>query len=140
MEQKQFAAGEVIFKEGDDGDTAFLVATGMIEISQDRDGEKKVLGEIKPGQLFGEMALISDKPRTATASAKGDTVCFLVPQLVFQSELDEASALMKSLVLNLIGHIRSLMAQLEEARQNGEEEPDVIFHDPKSFKEYEKGK
>ncbi|MBO32558.1 MAG: hypothetical protein CMM74_06215 [Rhodospirillaceae bacterium] len=49
------------------------------------------------------MALISDKPRTATAAAKGDVVCFIVPQVVFQIELDESSALMKSLVLNLIG-------------------------------------
>ncbi len=44
MDQKQSSAGEVIFKEGD---SAFLVASGMIEVSQDRDGEKKVLGEIK---------------------------------------------------------------------------------------------
>lgn len=138
MEQKIFPTGEIIFEEGDSGDTAFLVAAGLIEISQNRDGEKVVLGEISPGHMFGEMALISDKPRTATAIAKGEVICVVVPEVVFQSELDDSSALLKSLVLNLIGHIRSLMAQLEEARQNGEKEPEVVFHYPKSFKEYER--
>ena len=83
MKQIQFAAGECIFKENATGDSAFLLASGVIEISRDIDGEDTVLGEIEAGQIFGEMALISDKPRTATARAKLDSVCFLVPQEAF---------------------------------------------------------
>ena len=60
MEQNQFAAGECIFEENAAGDTAFLLASGVIEISRAIDGEDTVLGEIEAGQIFGEMALISD--------------------------------------------------------------------------------
>ncbi|MAF48157.1 MAG: cyclic nucleotide-binding domain-containing protein [Rhodospirillales bacterium] len=135
MDQKQYTAGECIFEENADGDTAFLLASGVIEISRIVDGEDTVLGQIEAGQIFGEMALITDQPRTATARAKQDSVCFLVPQEAFQSELDSSSALMKSLVINLIRHIRSLMDQLDDATKNSAP-PDVVFHQPESFKSY----
>jgi CRP-like cAMP-binding protein len=136
MDQKQYAAGECIFEENAAGDTAFLLASGVIEISRVIDGEDTVLGQIEAGQIFGEMALITDQPRTATARAKQDSVCFLVPQEAFQSELDGSSALMKSLVINLIRHIRSLMDQLDDVTKNAAP-PDVVFHQPTSFKSYE---
>ena len=85
--------------------------------------------------MFGEMALISDKPRSATATAAEVTICVLVPQVVFDSELQGSSALLRSLVLNLVGHIRSLMAQLDEAKKV-DEEPDVVFHYPSDHKTY----
>jgi CRP/FNR family transcriptional regulator, cyclic AMP receptor protein len=135
MEQKTFAAGEVIFNEGEAGDSGFLVASGAVEISRLSEGEKEVLGTIKQGQMFGEMALISDKPRSATATAAEVTICVLVPQVVFDSELQGSSALLRSLVLNLVGHIRSLMAQLDEAKKV-DEEPDVVFHYPSDHKTY----
>ncbi len=135
MEQKTFSAGEVVFNEGDAGDSAFLVASGAIEISRLSDGKKEVLGTIKQGQMFGEMALISDKPRSATATAAQDSICVLVPQIVFDSELQGSSALMRSLVINLIAHIRSLMGQLEDAKKV-DVEPDVIFHYPSDHKTY----
>jgi hypothetical protein len=62
----------------------------------------------------------------------------LVPQKVFDSELQGSSALMRSLVINLIAHIRSLMGQLDDARKT-DEEPDVIFHYPTDHKTYERG-
>jgi hypothetical protein len=58
-----------------------------------------------------------------------------VPQEAFQSELNGSSALLKSLVANLIRHIRSLMEQLDEARIKTVE-PDVVFHQPESFNSY----
>ena len=135
MDQKHFTAGECIFEENAAGDTAFLLASGVVEISRDIDGEDTVLGEIEAGQIFGEMALISDKPRTATARAKQDSICFLVPQEAFESELNGSSALLKSLVANLIRHIRSLMEQLDASNAKTIE-PDVVFHQPESFNSY----
>ena len=134
MDQKSFAIGEVIFKEGDAGDSAFLVASGRIQITRVHEGTASVIGEIKTGQLFGEMALINDKPRTATAIAAEPSVCYLVPQVVFQNELNGSSALMRAMVLNLISHIRSLMSQMDAANKSAE--PGVRFHKPTTFKSY----
>ena len=108
MEKATYSAGTVLFHEGDDGSTAYLVASGVVEISRGEGSERKVLGEISAGGLFGEMALISNMPRMATATAKEDTACVIVPRQVLRSMLRDADALMTALVLNLIGHIRTL--------------------------------
>lgn len=134
MEMNAFAPGTVIFREGEGGDTAYLVASGSVEISCLQDGKTVVLGEIKAGSLFGEMALIGDLPRSASATAKEQCVVYQVPRNVFEIELNGTSALMRSLVLNLISHIRSLITQLEAAGTIAK--PDVIVHRPIDFKTY----
>ena len=89
------------------------------------------------------MDLATDKPRTATERAKEDCVCFLVPQEASQSELKLSNALYKSLVANLIRHIRSLRTQLDEV--NGKDSPpDMVYHQRECFeafrvKEYASG-
>ena len=135
MEMNAFGPGTVIFREGEAGDTAYLVASGAVEISCQQDGKTVVLGEIKAGNLFGEMALISDQPRSASAVAKEQCVVYLVPRNVFEIELNGTSALMRSLVLNLIHHVRSLIVQLEAAGTVAK--PDVIVHKAINFKKYE---
>lgn len=134
MEMNAFAPGTVIFREGEPGDMAYLVASGSVEISCLQDGKTVVLGEIKAGSLFGEMALIGDTPRSASATAKEQCVVYQVPRNVFEIELNGTSALMRSLVLNLINHIRSLITQLEAAGTIAK--PDVIVHRAVDFKTY----
>ena len=68
-----FAAGDVIFSSGDEGTDMFVVNQGEVEI---RVGGKTV-EVVKEEGFFGEMALIEEGPRTATAVAK--TACVLVP-------------------------------------------------------------
>lgn len=61
--------GEVIFKEGDVSDNAYIIKTGQVEISKGEGKQKVVLAILKDGDIFGEMGLIEDKPRSATATA-----------------------------------------------------------------------
>ncbi len=61
--------GEVIFKEGDVSDNAYIIKTGQVEISKGAGKQKAVLAILKDGDIFGEMGLIEDKPRSATATA-----------------------------------------------------------------------
>lgn len=70
---KHFAAGEIIFSEGaTDSECMYVVETGQVEIAN----TKRVLEVIEPGGFFGEMALLDDKPRSATATAK--TACVVI--------------------------------------------------------------
>ncbi len=121
MEQHMFKQGEVIFRQGDAGDMAYLVVSGAVEVSRSPDGKKSVLGAIAAGQIFGEMALISDQPRTATATATEDTVCFLVPTKVFAGEMANSSALMRSMLGTFMGHIRNMNVQVEEEKAKASE-------------------
>jgi CRP-like cAMP-binding protein len=70
---RNFAAGEVIFHQGDPGKIMYAVQDGTVDI---RVGDR-VIQSHGPGGIFGEMAIIDDQPRSATAVAATD--CRLVP-------------------------------------------------------------
>ncbi len=116
MAMNEFTAGEIIFKAGDAGDVAYMVLNGKIEISRTNKGDKVIFGEVEPGGIFGEMALISQLPRMATAIATEDTKCILIPPETLEKELEELSTLMKTLVLTLMGHVRNVSDKLEASR------------------------
>lgn len=118
MDVETFSAGTILFREGDEGDTAYLVEKGSVEISSGVGEDRRVLGEITDGSMFGEMALISSLPRMATATAKVDTSCVVIPRKVFRVLLFEADNIMKALVLSLIGHVRSLNEELNPADES----------------------
>ena len=58
-------AGTLLFQEGDRGDDAFIIEEGLIEISIQSEGERKLIAALGPGEIFGEMALIANTPRSA---------------------------------------------------------------------------
>ncbi len=62
-------AGEAIIRQGDVGDSLFLVARGVIRVTREDDGEKRSLATLMAGDFFGEMALLHGEPRTATCQA-----------------------------------------------------------------------
>lgn len=65
-ETKTFDAGQIVFSEGDYGDGAYLILEGKAKAVTSSDGDEKiVLGEFDSGEIFGEMALIDNKPRSA---------------------------------------------------------------------------
>lgn len=69
----RYAAGDVIFAEGDKGDAMYVVRNG--EVTVERGG--RVMETVRGGDIFGEMALIDGAPRSATARAKTD--CEVAP-------------------------------------------------------------
>jgi hypothetical protein len=69
--QVRFAPGEVVFRQGDRGDLVYTIVSGEVEaIREEPDGTERLLATMGPGEYFGEMALISEAPRTATVRAK----------------------------------------------------------------------
>jgi CRP-like cAMP-binding protein/sugar phosphate isomerase/epimerase len=66
-ETKTFDAGQIVFTEGDDGDGAYLVLEGKAKAVTSSEGDEKItLGQFDSGEIFGEMALIDNKPRSAS--------------------------------------------------------------------------
>jgi CRP-like cAMP-binding protein len=66
---RTFKAGEVVFREGERGHTMFVVRTGQVRISKRVRAVERTLAALGPGEFFGEMAVLSGRPRTATATA-----------------------------------------------------------------------
>jgi CRP-like cAMP-binding protein len=72
-EHQAFPAGQAIFREGEPGEVLYIVVEGQVEILMD----SQWLETLGPGDILGEMALIDDQPRSASAIAVTD--CLLTP-------------------------------------------------------------
>lgn len=108
--RKHIKAGEVIFYEGDPADCGYLIEEGKIEISATKSNEKIVMANLEEGELFGEVALIDGKARTATATALCDSIVFRVIPEQFQQRLESADPLVNMLVKILLSRVRDTHA------------------------------
>lgn len=106
LDRKVFRAGTAIFREGTTGSTAFVVQSGRVRISKRKGEDEVVLGDIGPGGIFGEMALIDNQPRMAAATAVEDTVCIVVSEEAFRDKLRRADPFLRALVNILVADVR----------------------------------
>jgi CRP/FNR family transcriptional regulator, cyclic AMP receptor protein len=72
MTRTHFAEGEVLFREGDPPDNVFRLLRGAVEILRELDGERILLGTIGSEQFIGEMGVVENRPRSATARAASE--------------------------------------------------------------------
>src|SRR5260370_1069302 len=77
MQTVKFKAGDTILSEGDDGDSAFLIISGSVEVSIGAGARAKGVGTLVAGDVFGEMGLMEPGPRSATVKAVTETECFV---------------------------------------------------------------
>jgi CRP-like cAMP-binding protein len=77
VDRRELTPGEVLFRAGDPGDALYIVARGKVHVLQPPSGEgtggEKQIAELGEGAVFGEMALLSGAPRTATIRSEGAT-------------------------------------------------------------------
>jgi signal transduction histidine kinase len=80
-QERGFRAGLEIFKQGDVGDGVYVVKEGFVEISAGvSQNSRKRLSRVGPGEIFGEMAVLETKPRSATATAAKDCAVYFIPR------------------------------------------------------------
>ena len=104
LERKIFYDKQTIFSEGDRGDRAYLIQTGVVEIVKN----EMPLAKLGPGELFGEMALVDDKPRMASAVAKGDVSCVIISRETFREKLSKTDPFIRGLLNIFVRNIRNL--------------------------------
>ncbi len=105
--KKTYRPGEVIFAEGDSGDEAYIVEAGAVEISKRTDNAELVLSILQPGQVIGEMSLIDETPRMATARAAKKTTLIVIPKHVFDKILGKTDAVVRVILSALLGRLRN---------------------------------
>jgi CRP-like cAMP-binding protein len=103
MESKVFKPNSYIFREFETGQEAFIIASGVVEMTQTitHNGEtkQKVLAVLKAGDMFGEMALIDNGLRMATARAKSEVVTLKVlSQRQFDTILKDTHPFVKKML------------------------------------------
>ena len=120
MQSVMFKSGDTILSEGEDGNTAFLIVTGSVEVSVGAGDRTKSVGTLAAGEVFGEMCLIEPGPRSATVTAAADTECVVTNYNEFivsiQENPEQAIEFMKTLVRRL-RQMNELVAATDPAKR-----------------------
>lgn len=126
-QEKKVKKDEMIFKEGDVGDAFYLIVSGSVRISTIVPGVgEEALAVLKEGEYFGEMALIDDAPRSASAIANDDVILLLIGKKQFRKLLAQETGMAYKL---LWVFTKTLSARLRKT----DEQLKAIFSIAKTF-------
>lgn len=134
FERMVFRSGEKVFEEGDRGEHAFVVDAGEVRITRrSKHGEELILANLTRGDMFGELALLDDQPRSASAVTSADSELMTLDRKTFQAQLhshpERSSSLFRmfssrmramdelAIVLAFAGPAQRLEFAIEVARQ-----------------------
>ncbi|GIX37078.1 MAG: hypothetical protein KatS3mg127_0317 [Silanimonas sp.] len=113
----QLATGEALFREGDPPTTAFILEEGQIEIRATQRGRQVVLAVLGPGSIVGEMAVIDEAPRTATALALAPCRLRVLERSQIAERLAQADPILRALLQGTLQRYRSALAALQGRRE-----------------------
>jgi len=115
LRKRRFRRGEVIFHQGDTGDTLEIVASGSVKIVlASEEGEEAILATVQPSQTFGELALLDGAPRSASAIALEPSETWQLPRSTLRNLMDEDPALRDAMFASLASVLRRITGQVEE--------------------------
>ncbi len=112
---RTFEAGEVIFREGERGDTMYVLLEGAVELKKRVEGGEAVLKVVDtPNDFFGEMTLLDDRPRSATAVAARRSRLLAVDRPSFESMILQNGKFALKIIKVLVERIRRSNEQVSE--------------------------
>jgi CRP/FNR family transcriptional regulator, cyclic AMP receptor protein len=118
--EKTLKAGEVLFREGERGEEMYLIRSGKVEISNSSGGAKKVLATLSEGSFLGEMAIVDDAPRSATATAMTDVALLILDRAAFKGQIQE-NPMVDYLISSLVRRLRETNEQVKILMQKDDE-------------------
>jgi diguanylate cyclase len=110
--RRELFAGEVLYRQGEASDCAWLVERGTIELVSVQGRREISHGVLGQGNLIGELGMLDGAPRSATAIARGDTVLLAIEHDQFLERLDNGDPIVRTLVDSLLQRTRSIIASL----------------------------
>jgi CRP/FNR family cyclic AMP-dependent transcriptional regulator len=115
LRRRRFRRNEVIFHQGDTGDSLHIVASGALKIVlPSAEGDEAIIATLRPGDFFGELALLDGAPRSATATAIEPSETLMLPRAAFVDLLATDERLRTALLAGLAGELRRLTGHVEE--------------------------
>lgn len=115
LRRRRFRRGEVIFHQGDVGDSLQIVSSGSVKIVlASAEGEEAIIATLQQGDFFGELALLDGAPRSTTATAIEATETLALPRERFIELLGEDPRISQALLHAVAGELRRLTGHVEE--------------------------
>jgi len=106
LETVTFSKGDVIFEQGALADRAYIIHKGIVMVTSSRGGQEIVVDALRRGDFVGEMALVDDKPRSATAIAGEETVCAVITKEELDASMSQSDLLVYALIKLLTHRLR----------------------------------
>lgn len=106
MATEHFQQGQVIFREGDKSQEAYFILSGLVEITLNTSHGVQSLAKLGGGEIFGEMGMIMDRPRSATATALENTTVETIGENDFEREIIQRSDRLHVYLATLFERIR----------------------------------
>src|SRR5512140_794046 len=119
---KEFPRGTVLFREGDPGKEMYVVQSGKVTIHKRVGDVEKVLTTLGPGEFLGEMSILNNKPRSATATCSAASKLLVIDAKTFE-------AMIRGNAEIAIRMIKKLADRLQETN---EQIANLLFHDASS--------
>ena len=117
VQELHLRAGEVLFEEGSDGDTAYIVERGEVDIVKTSDNREILLAKRSQGEVFGEMALLLDQPRSAGVRARTDTDLIGISRIDLRKLMQISSTAASSMFDILVSRLQNTYALLRQSEK-----------------------
>ena len=109
---KKFQPGEDIIRIGDPGRNAYFIENGSVEVSIPTTGGVQVLAKMGKGEIFGEMSIIDDAPRSATVTATEETEVIVIELARHLQSLELENPMMNLILRVVLSRFRQASAQV----------------------------
>jgi CRP-like cAMP-binding protein len=106
-------AGTVLFREGEPGREMYVIQSGRVRLTRMLRGQEKTIAELPAGEFFGEMSIINDKPRTATAVVVDDAQLLVLDPRTFEAMIKANTEIAVRMVKKLAGRLDAANTQIE---------------------------
>jgi EAL domain-containing protein (putative c-di-GMP-specific phosphodiesterase class I) len=110
--RRELFAGEVLYRQGEPSDCAWLVERGSVELVSKQGRREISHGLLGPGELIGELGMLDGAERSATAIARSDAVLLAIEHDQFLDRLESGDPIVRTLVASLLRRTRSIIASL----------------------------
>lgn len=120
MVARKYLPDEVVFEEGETGRALFIIESGEVAVIKSithspENTEKKVITRLGPGSFFGEMALLEERPRSATVKTTQGSVLYFIYKVKFDSFVEKHPGIGVKILHNLA---KVLSARLRETSES----------------------
>jgi hypothetical protein len=119
MTSTHFAEGQVLFREGDPADSVFRLLTGAVAILRELDSEPILLGTVGAGQFIGEMGVLENRPRSATARAASEVEAEILTSAEFFDQIANSPRAARELIQRLSQRLRAADDRIVNEERSG---------------------
>lgn len=123
---KELTKGDILFREGDASDALYVIKKGRISVTKVKGSGEIELAELTAGEMIGEMAFFDNKPRSAGARAKSDSVVIVLPFSSLYAQFKTFPEWLKAMVKTINAKLRDANAKIKNLEQLSAQETTVF--------------